>query len=354
MRSSTATGYLNKNIVTQGNENESDEYGVYGRKLVIFTKSTVNKVLFKERNNIKVAIGVEFIKNGVCERAYAQKGVVISAGIFSSVILQRSGIGKPEDLAEVGIKTLVDSPNVGYNLQSQFYSPIGVEVETSRLLPVISLDPIPAIMGAFQRGTIESRRLQLIGFPAPALLPIQDVLSNNWELNPLNPTNITSTVLLDLNPRSRGSILIAHSDPEAYPSIQLNPLEDINDLNYMIDKYIDMFNVFMKARQLDPNGIYRVVYPPEEIFNLQDESEKRKRLANYVRASYTNVDHYGGQCRMGNNILEGVVDRYLNVFGTENLKVADLSISPILPDGNTGIPAQMIGLNAVKFIKMGI
>ena len=52
MRSSTATGYLNKNIVTQGNENESDEYGVYGRKLVIFTKSTVNKVLFKERNNI--------------------------------------------------------------------------------------------------------------------------------------------------------------------------------------------------------------------------------------------------------------------------------------------------------------
>lgn len=354
MRSSTATGYLNKNIVTQGNENESDEYGVYGRKLVIFTKSTVNKVLFKERNNIKVAIGVEFIKNGVCERAYAQKGVVISAGIFSSVILQRSGIGKSEDLAEVGIKTLVDSSNVGYNLQSQFYSPIGVEVETSRLLPVISLDPIPAIMGAFQRGTIESRRLQLIGFPAPALLPIQDVLSNNWELNPLNPTNITSTVLLDLNPRSRGSILIAHSDPEAYPSIQLNPLEDINDLNYMIDKYIDMFNVFMKARQLDPNGIYRVVYPPEEIFNLQDESEKRKRLANYVRASYTNVDHYGGQCRMGNNILEGVVDRYLNVFGTENLKVADLSISPILPDGNTGIPAQMIGLNAVKFIKMGI
>jgi choline dehydrogenase len=54
---------------------------------------------------------------------------------------------------------------------------------------------------------------------------------------------------------------------------------------------------------------------------------------------------------MGKNIDEGVVDGYLNVFGTQNLKVADLSISPILPDGNTALAAQMIGLNAVKFIR---
>ena len=54
---------------------------------------------------------------------------------------------------------------------------------------------------------------------------------------------------------------------------------------------------------------------------------------------------------MARTIQEGVVDGFLNVFGTKNLKVADISISPILPDGNTSIPAQMIGLNAVKFIQ---
>ena len=54
---------------------------------------------------------------------------------------------------------------------------------------------------------------------------------------------------------------------------------------------------------------------------------------------------------MAQTIQEGVVDGFLNVFGTKNLKVADISISPILPDGNTSIPAQMIGLNAVKFIQ---
>ncbi|WP_306460617.1 GMC oxidoreductase [Bacillus sp. AFS073361] len=49
--------------------------------------------------------------------------------------------------------------------------------------------------------------------------------------------------------------------------------------------------------------------------------------------------------------MKGVVDSFLNVFGTKNLKVADLSIAPILPDGNTSIPLQMIGLNAVRFIQ---
>ncbi len=46
-----------------------------------------------------------------------------------------------------------------------------------------------------------------------------------------------------------------------------------------------------------------------------------------------------------------MVNEYLDVFGTKNLKVADLSISPILPDGNTSIPAQIIGLNTARIIQ---
>jgi choline dehydrogenase len=106
----------------------------------------------------------------------------------------------------------------------------------------------------------------------------------------------------------------------------------------------------MNAQKLDPDGIYKVVFPPENIFKLTDENKKRKLLADYAGASYTNVEHFGGQCKMGRNIQEGVVNGFLNVFGTKNLKVADLSIAPILPDGNPYNPAQMIGLNAVRFI----
>ncbi|WP_410257100.1 GMC family oxidoreductase [Bacillus cereus] len=78
---------------------------------------------------------------------------------------------------------------------------------------------------------------------------------------------------------------------------------------------------------------------------------KLRSLAAFVRASYSTFTHFGGQCKMGKNIGDGVVDAFLNVFGTKNLKVADLSIAPILPDGNTSTAAQMIGLNAVRFIR---
>jgi len=119
----------------------------------------------------------------------------------------------------------------------------------------------------------------------------------------------------------------------------------------MIDQYIEIYKIMRKARELDPEGIYNLVYPAEDIFKITNKAKKRAVIAKYVKATYRNIQHFGGQCRMARSIQEGVVDGYLNVFGTKNLKVADLSISPILPDGNTSLPSQMIGLNAVRFIR---
>jgi len=44
----------------------------------------------------------------------------------------------------------------------------------------------------------------------------------------------------------------------------------------------------------------------------------------------------------------GVVDGDLRVFGTENLLVADLSVAPTPPAGNTCWAAYMIGLQAAS------
>jgi choline dehydrogenase len=351
VRSSTATGYLNETIVTQGNEFHPDGIGVGERKLFIFAKSTVNRVLFKQKNGVHTAVGVEYVRNGVSQRSFAKKGVIISAGNFSSVILQRSGIGRPEDLARAGIKTLVNSPNVGHNFQTHYFVGMGIEVETSRLLQLLAFDPVA--LGAFKSDQESSRRLQLLGFPLPLFVPIREVMKNNWHFDREKESNIMSVGISDLNPRSRGTMTVAHSDPEAYPSISFNPLENPDDLNYIVNQYIETFYIIMRARELDPDGIYKVVFPDESIFNLTDEEEKRRLLADHALASYENYEHFGGQCKMGVDIGDGVVDEFLNVFGTKNLKVADLSISPILPDGNTSIPAQMIGLNAVRFIREG-
>jgi choline dehydrogenase len=353
VRSSTATGYLNERIVTQGNQFYPDEYGVNGRNLVILAKTTVDKIIFNRKNGQNIAVGVRYIRDGVSEKAYARKGVIISAGNFSSVILQRSGIGKSTDLAKAGLPALVESPNVGYNFVTHFIAGVGVEVETSLLTELIAADPdLPFPLGAFKsEGPNEDRRLQLYTSVSPGSVPAAVVAANNWAFDPKKTSNVMGISIYDLRPKSRGSIMITHSDPEAYPSLDLNPLSDLDDLDFMVNQYINVYNIMKRARELDPAGIYKVVYPSEDIFEIQDEEEKRKQLANHVRASYGNTAHFGGQCRMGRNIQEGVVDGHLNVFGTKNLKVADLSISPILQDGNNTLPVQMIALNVVRFIK---
>ena len=51
----------------------------------------------------------------------ASKQIVISCGTLSTpLVLQRSGIGNPEKLRQVGVKPLVDLPGVGLNFQDHY------------------------------------------------------------------------------------------------------------------------------------------------------------------------------------------------------------------------------------------
>ena len=94
---------------------------------------------YLKKKGVNIAVGVQYVKNGVSQRSYARKGIIVSAGQFSSVILQRSGIGRPEDLAKAGISTLVESPQVGYNFQTHYSVGMGIRVETGRLLQILAL-----------------------------------------------------------------------------------------------------------------------------------------------------------------------------------------------------------------------
>src|SRR5207253_795356 len=143
------------------------------------------------------------------QKSYARKGIIVSAGNFSSVILQRSGIGSSNDLTKAGISTLVESPNVGHNFQTQYYAGMGIEVETGRLLQVLSADPNePIALGAFNKERGPGRRLQYLGVPIPLFVPIQDVFINNWQFSPTKRSNIMSIAITDLNPNSKGTITV--------------------------------------------------------------------------------------------------------------------------------------------------
>ena len=64
----------------------------------------------------------------------------------------------------------------------------------------------------------------------------------------------------------------------------------------------------------------------------------------HVRAFTESCGHPGGTCKMApNSDRMGVVDNRLRVRNVENLRIADVSIMPILNSGHTQAPAYAIG-----------
>ncbi|KAK6329605.1 hypothetical protein TWF696_004706 [Orbilia brochopaga] len=89
--------------------------------LTVLANHTVDRVLFsKDMTATGVVFGSKSAAKGKMSRAYAEKGVVLSAGTFGSApILERSGVGNAVALKAAGVKQLLDLPGVGANLNDQ-------------------------------------------------------------------------------------------------------------------------------------------------------------------------------------------------------------------------------------------
>ena len=80
---------------------------------------------------------------------------------------------------------------------------------------------------------------------------------------------------------------------------------------------------------------------------MRDDDES---LADYARSAVGSYHHQVGTCAMG-VAAHSVVDPHLRVYGVEGLRVADASVMPAVPSGNTNAPAIMIGEKAADLIK---
>jgi choline dehydrogenase len=79
---------------------------------------------------------------------------------------------------------------------------------------------------------------------------------------------------------------------------------------------------------------------------IRDDDE----IAAWIRANLITAFHPAGTCAMGGR-HETPCDPQLRVRGVDGLRVADASVMPVLPRGNTNAPTIAIGERAADLIR---
>ncbi|MDN6400154.1 MAG: GMC oxidoreductase, partial [Brachybacterium sp.] len=85
-------------------------------------------------------------------------------------------------------------------------------------------------------------------------------------------------------------------------------------------------------------------WQPEEIFPGAEVADED--LEDYARGSVVTYHHQVGTCRMGRDETAVVDPASFKVHGLEGLRIADASIMPLVPTGNTNAPTIMIAERA--------
>jgi choline dehydrogenase len=150
---------------------------------------------------------------------------------------------------------------------------------------------------------------------------------------------ITADVVV-LHQRSRGSVGLRSASPLDAPRVQLNLYADPEDLATARRGIETARHIYATAPQA--NLVGREIRPGAELRTAAE-------LDAYIRATSGVTQHPVGTCSMGVG-QQAVLDPQLRVRGIEGLRVADASIMPTVPGGNTNAAVVMIAEKAVDLV----
>ncbi|MBR9770846.1 choline dehydrogenase [Halomonas sp. H33-56] len=301
----------------------------------------------------KRVVGVEYRQGQGTHRASARLEVLLSSGaIGSPQILQCSGIGDPDHLAEVGVDCRHALPGVGENLQDHLQ--IRLVFKTScRTLNDEVRHPLRKLAVGTQYALTRTGPLTLAasqvciftqsreGLDRPDIQFHMQPLSADKPAEGVHPFSAFTSSVCQLRPTSRGRIRITSADPAVYPSIQPNYLSTEEDCRVAVD-------AIKVARRIAEQAPLAEVITDEYVPGREYQSDEQ--LLEAARRYSQTIYHPAGTCKMGHDDL-AVVDDRLRVHGLEGLRVVDASIMPIIVSGNTNAPTIMIAERAADMIK---
>jgi len=329
---------------------------VLGRSnLTVRTNLHVTRLHVEAHEGIKRALGVEFRGAGG-EAGYvaARREVILAAGaIGSPQILQLSGIGRSELLADLGIPVQHELPGVGENLQDHLqirmmYKVQGVRTLNERANSLFGKAAMGLEYLFFRTGPLTMPPSQLGAFARSD--PAQPTPNIEWHVqplsldkfgDPLHPFPAITPSVCNLRPTSRGHVRLKSPDPLAHPAIRLNYLSTDVDRRVAVDG-MRFTRRIMAAPAL-------AKYRPDE-FRPGPAVQDDEALVRAAGDLGTTIFHPIGTCKMGND-PQAVVDDRLRVHGIQGLRIIDASVMPLITSGNTNAPTTMIAEKGAEMVR---
>ncbi|GAM38032.1 glucose-methanol-choline oxidoreductase [Talaromyces pinophilus] len=346
-------------------------YGVNSKKLIIdpVTKICSGVTVISEAYGTEISV-------------YASREVILSQGVFETPkLLLLSGIGPAAELVKHGIESIVVSPHVGQHLLDHPIVPFVLQLKDGYGLDDHILRPGPlndAAISTYKKdktGPASSGFLELVGFPRiderlnkyaeyreakvanGGLDPFGPAGQPHFELDfvglwssafqwhfPMPEKGNYMTVIVDLlRPLSEGQVTLNNTNALTQPNINLNFFGNDLDILAMREGVRWTYDVLTKGAGFKDLVVSE--YPWK--MPLDSDDEMKRAVLDRSQTGF----HPCGTARLSKNIQQGVVDPKLRVHGIKNLRIADASIIPVIPDCRIQNSVYMIGEKAADIIK---
>jgi choline dehydrogenase len=277
---------------------------------------------------------------------------VSSGAVGTPRLLQLSGIGPADHLTGLGIKVVLDQPQVGANLQDHLDLYCIAELKGPFSYDRYARPFWAALAGLqylFQRkGPVASSLFETGGFwyadpsaRSPDLqlhLGLGTGIEHGVASMPQGGITLNSCYL---RPRSRGTIRLQSADPVRAPLIDPNYLSDPMDREMSI-RGLKLTQSILSQPALKDFILAQRLPGPE----VKTDADYFGFICQHSKTSH----HCAGTCRMGPDEA-AVVDIRLRFNGIAGLRIVDNSIMPTVISSNTNAAAIMIGEKAADMIK---
>ncbi|XP_029680539.1 glucose dehydrogenase [FAD, quinone]-like [Formica exsecta] len=340
---------------------------VFDRKnLRVLINAQVTKILISPWE--KKAYGVELIdKNGRKRVVKCDKEVILTAGAIGSPhILMNSGIGPKKDLADLGIKVYKDLP-VGKNLHNH----VSVAVPMSiRDIPyeTLTMDAVNNYLES-KSGPLSSTGLtQVTAFfeSKYATKGVPDIQAFFDGFSPSCPKTGLPNECVDgrigdctnrrkigarptvVRTKSQGYMKLRSNNPLDPPLMYPNYFTNEKDLMILLEGIRKVSTI------VDAPIMKKWDFRLEQVRNPLCNDYHFGTDAFWmcqIRAETGPENHQSGTCKMGPSIdPTAVVDPKLRVHGIANIRVADASIFPTVPNANPIAGIMMVAEKAADMI----